>query len=74
MCTRKQAIEHVVNNKRGSKKELRRKIGHFYESFLMLGIIQEVLPDPDSYASSSDSWAVTDIAIQNAVLYGIKIE
>ncbi len=74
MCTRKQAIEHVVTDKQGSKKELRKKIGHFYESFVMLGIIQEILPDPDSYAESTKNWAVTDIALENAMLYGIKIK
>lgn len=74
MCTRKQAIEHVVTDKRGSKKELRKKIGHFYESFVMLGIIQEILPEPDSSTSSPKNWTVTDIAMQNAMLYGIEIK
>lgn len=74
MCTRKQAIEHVVMGKRGSKSELRKKIGHLYESFVMLGIIKEILPDPESSLSSSESWTVTEIAMQNALLYGIKVD
>lgn len=74
MCTRKQAMEQVVKDQGGSRRDLRKKIGHFYESFVMLGIIQELLPEPDSTASASVTWKITAVARQNAVLYGIEIE
>lgn len=73
MCTRKQAIKLVVTSKRGSIKTLRDSIGSFYDKFLMLGIIKEILPDPDNDSEKSENWEATEVAIENATLFGIDI-
>lgn len=73
MCTRRQAIKYIVTDKRGSIEALRSKIGGFYDSFVMLGLIEEILPDPETERSDSEVWIATDIAMENAVLFGIEI-
>ncbi len=76
MCTRKQAIQIIVTEKYGNTEKLREQIGAFYDSFVTLGFITELLPIPVEMRSSRTSekvdWEVTDLAIKKARFFRLE--
>jgi len=76
MCTRKQALQIIVTEKCGNTEKLRRQIGAFYDSFVSLGFITELLPIPvemrNSRISNEVDWEVTDLARKKARFFRLK--
>ncbi len=76
MCTRKQAIQIIVKEKSGNKKDLRKKIGTFYESFVTLGFITELLPVPKEFQKpltiKNVDWEVTELAVKKAKFFRLN--
>lgn len=64
MCTRQKAIEIIISEKSGSKHDLSKKIGHFYDAFLTMGFIREKVSILKSGVSAEDriQWETTPLA------------
>jgi len=67
MCTRRFAIQTVIDEASGSRKELIEKIGHFYDAFIMMGFIREkISTNRDGHPSDRVQWEATPLATERA--------
>lgn len=75
MCTRRQAIQIVVEKNYGTIRDLKDRIGDFYDSFVMLGLISERLPSPSGESirngESIIEWEATELATEKARIFNL---
>lgn len=75
MCTRRQAIQIVVEKNYGTVRDLKNLIGDFYDSFVMLGLISERLPSPSGVSRRKDEpiieWEATELAAEKARIFNL---
>ena len=74
MCTLQEAVAYVVSHKQGTIRDLRKQIGDFYDSFILLGMIEECIPAHDEVDDTCKDWYATKIAEDHALLFGIELQ
>ena len=76
MCTRRQAIDIIMKEKRGTIVSIKRQIGDLYDSFVVLGFIKErlVLNDVAKGKGENVEWEVTPLASRKREFYRLLSE